>query len=136
MVKPNRSTSAPRALKDSGTQLSKNIPELFRTQQVSNHEALQASQASSSGSRRSSSNSPMDGDECLERPFSFLDLQKDLQKVDIDIKHMLTAAITYFKADIHSITHHIVEVEQAPQTHAEAIRQVQGAYDSQLPHIF
>lgn len=37
-------------LKDSGTQLGKNIPELFRTQHTGNDKASQASQASTPGS--------------------------------------------------------------------------------------
>lgn len=55
----------------------------------------------------------MDGDECPDHPLSLLDLQNDLQMVAIDIKHTLTLAITDLKMDIHSITHHIMEVQQA-----------------------
>lgn len=135
MGKPNRSTSAPCALKDTETQLDKNIPELSRTQQSGNHKALQASQALTQDSHRSGSNSQMDGDGSPDQPPSLLDLQNDLQNVNLDIKHTLTLAISELKSDIHSMTHCHTKVEQTSQTHTEAIRQIQRAYDSQLPHI-
>lgn len=70
----------------------------------------------------------------MEWPLSLLDPQKDLQRVALYIKHTLTSAITDLKSDIQNMAHRIVEVEQT--SHAEAIRQVQRAYDSQLPHMF
>lgn len=64
------------------------------------------------------------------------DLQKDLQKVALNIKHTLTAAISDQKLDIQTMAHRLTDVEQTSQIHAEVIRQVQRTYDSQLPHIF
>lgn len=54
----------------------------------------------------------------------------------LNIKHTLTSAISGLKEDIHSMAHCITDIEQTSHTHAEAIRQVQKAYDSQLPHNF
>lgn len=136
MGKPNRSTSAPRTLKDTGTQPDKNIPEMFQSQQSGKHEASQASQASSPVSHRSSSASLMDDHGALNHPPSLLDLQHDLQKVALDIRHTITEAISDLKADIHTMSHRITDVEQASQTHAAAIRQVQKSHDSQLTHMF
>lgn len=77
----------------------------------------------------------MDDEGALNHPPSLLDLQHDLQKVALDIRHTITAAISDLKADIHTMSHRITDVEQVSQTHAAAIRQVQKSHDSQLTHV-
>lgn len=60
----------------------------------------------------------------------------DLLKAALDIKNNLLAAISDLKSDIKAVAHCLTDVEQTSQTHAEAIRQVQKTYNTQLPHIF
>lgn len=143
MGKPNRSTSAPRSTKEaekqSGTQLSNNIPDIFRTKAATLHEETQASQTSKASSPASLSSSVIasaDIHGATSAIPSLLDLQRDLQRVALDIKHTLTTAISDLKTDIQSMHNRLSEVEESSQMQAAAIRQVQKAHDLHLPHIF
>lgn len=82
MGKPNRSVSAPRTPKEQTTQLSRNIPEIFRTLRSGDHEADQTPQASGLGQ---DSDSQMENETTrARRPSSVVNLP-DLQHVAMDI---------------------------------------------------
>lgn len=135
MSRSTRSTSASRTTIESGTHLSKNIPELFWTQRQA---ALVASQAqtpslpsAAPGSHTEGATTPI-SDSGREQLPSLL----DLEKFAIDIKSTVTAAIADLKADIQAVAHRIDSVEQTTQTHTAAILQVQCTYDTQLSQLF
>lgn len=119
---------------DPGTQLSKNIPELFRTQRQA---ALAASQAQTPSSPSVTLGSHTErAIPALDPGWEQLPSLFDLERFAMDIKSTVTAAITDIKTDIQAVAHRIDNVEQTTQTHAAAIRQVQRTYDTQLSQLF
>lgn len=125
MNRSTRSSSTTRTAMDPVNQLSRNIPELFRTQMQPRHAAAQAQSPASPNSQHG------DTKGSTQTPSLF-----DLEKVASDIKNTVTAAIADLKSDLQAMTHRIDDVEQTTVTHAAAIRQVQHTYDAQLSHMY
>lgn len=131
MNRSTRSSSTSRAVSDTSTQLSRNIPELFRSQRLS----AQAQQAQTPSSPNADPGTQMTGETMPSADRAHLLSLFDLEKVASDIKNTVTAAIADLRSDIQEAVHRIGDVEKTTQTHAAAIRQVQTTYDSQLPHL-
>lgn len=140
MGKSNRSASASRTPKDPVTQLSRNIPEIFRTLRSGDHEASQTPQASGPTSPSHSSDYQLEDGDTRSHRFSPAVNLSDLQKVASDITHNITgtlkAAILDLKMDIQAVAARISDVEQTTQLHTAAIRQVQHTYDAQLSYLY
>lgn len=135
MIRATWSSSASRTAVESGTQLSRNFPELFLSQRQAAHAASQAQTPSSPNVTAGSHSAEAmltDSGASQEQLPSLL----DLEKFALDIKNTVTATIADLKTDIQVVTHRIDNVEQTTQTHVAAIRQVQTAYDTQLSQIF
>lgn len=131
MGRSNRSTSTPRTMKETGTQLSNNIPEMFHIRPAGQHVETQASSPDYPGSTKGL----IMEDPAVPNP-SLLYLQRDLQNIALYIKHTLMAAISDLKTDIQNTNHPLTEMEETSQLQAVAIRQVQKTHDLQLPHMF
>lgn len=106
MNRATRSSSTSRTPADTGTQLSRNILELFRTQRQLTHAASQtALQAQAPDSPETASASQMSGAETPSctlmqtQPPSLL----DLEKFDTDIKSTVTAAIADLRSDFQDL---------------------------------
>lgn len=124
------SPSSLHASKETGMQLSQNISKLFWTQRSATHMASQASTPSSESDSQMTSWGTLSSQ--LIQPSSLL----DVQKVALDIKNTLTAAILDLKSYIQAVAHCLSDVEQTSQAHATAIRQIQRTYDTQLTYLF
>lgn len=128
MGKPDREHSASRfqSLWDTNTQLSGNIPEIFRSR---SHEAASSSQAAGTTRAVSNSNSPTRSHNTQSSiplaPAATSLSRDDLRAVATDIKYTLTAAISDLKLDMQAVAARLEGVEEITDRHDTAIHAAQ-----------
>ncbi|XP_073482505.1 vomeronasal type-2 receptor 26-like [Aquarana catesbeiana] len=137
MSKTHRCASATRSRspRDQDTQISRQIPEIFRTRpqgaamasQTSSHEVRSSSRDTLRDQSRSSPSPELN-------PTSALSLA-DLCLVATDIKNTLSAAISDLHSDIQDIVLRVEEVEETQARHDTSLCHVQQVTESHAIHL-
>lgn len=133
MGKPDCETSATpsHSPRDTGTQLSRYIPEIFRSRSSKVTPSTQASSASRAASRSPSKTAHTPRLEPSTPAAESLSLD-DLKAITADIKDTLSAAISDVCLGMQAMTSRLEDVEETTDRHDTAIDEAQQTLDATL----